>query len=258
MPLSRRYLLAVAASSSVAWIAACGGSNATAPSAPAITRVTISGRLVSNPSHAPIAAAQILVSGTATTLATTDSDGQFVFETDSGVAPLQVELRAPNHLTRVTLIARKAHAATIDLISLAAPFDMSFYQLLRADPLPLAVWSTDPSFYIRTEIVDPTGRDFANPPGTGVAVPQSVIDMTISGVSTIVSEVTGNRFHVKTVETGVGYRGDAAGWIEVQFFDRTKTPQPTYSGLGGTNRGLYGNALIGIGGASMGIVWHDA
>lgn len=236
---------------------------------------TISGRLLSNPSGNPIAGAQIVDSTRGGTLATTDSSGAFSFQYE-GPASFQVTVQAAGHATRLTRIARSTHGVTIDLISLAPPFDPTFYRQLARnakdlngsfDPRGLVVWPGNPSFYIRTELVDP-GQNFSD---TGRPVPGHAIDLTVSGIPVIVSEVTAGRLQPGSIEMGTDLRHQSEpGWIVIQFFDRGTNPQ-AYSGIGGNasiGGGVAGTVLVGVytsppngyycaSGIGQGLIFHE-
>jgi hypothetical protein len=238
--------------------------------------VVISGRLVSNPSGNPVVDAQIVDTSHGTTLATTDGSGAFTFQYDGTSSPIQVTLQATGHLTRLIRIQRTSHNATIDLISQTSPFDLTYYRQLARNAVDmngslesrgLRVWTRNPSFYIRTNLIDP-GQPLSD---TGKSVPVHAIDLTVSGIPVIVSEVTGGRLQPGIIEIGSGLRHqNEAGWIVIQFFDRGTNPQ-AYSGLGSNSEvgaEVSGAVIVGVytspppgfscsSGIGQGLIFHE-
>jgi hypothetical protein len=254
----------------------CGGESSTAPTTPttpAVRPVTVTGRAVSNPGGTSVGGAQIIDATRRVTLAATDGAGSFSFEYDGASSPIQVSVEAANHLTRVTQIARASHNVTIDLISLAPPFDLTYYQQLaraalnnptfNVNALGLGVWPRNPNFYLQTNLVDP-GQAFRD---IGQPVPQEAIDRTVSGIPVIVSEVTGGRLQAGSIEMGPGWlHVNEPGWVTVAFFHRNDNPQ-TYSGTGGNSGSgtrVMGRVILGVHATrfacppiSQGLIFHE-
>lgn len=232
----------------------CGGEStnqAQAPSTP--SKVTVTGRVTSNPSGQPIAGAEISIDGGPRVA--TDAGGAFSFERDASLPAMRVQIAAAGHITRETGIANTTHAVTIDLISLDAPFSMEFYQWLVRDgwdrrartpaqyPRGTSLWSEDISVYLQTMLVDPAGT--GRPVVTSAPVPLYALDLVAQSLPVIVSTLTGGRRRVLRIDSGAGeahirWANNLAspppqidpGWLIVDFFDRNQFPQ-NYSGFGG-------------------------
>lgn len=168
---------------------------------------------VPSPSPAP-APAPSKVTITATLTATVGGASAGTFTADVDRLPALVSISAAGYLTRQAYIGQAA--PLVDLIALAAPFDMNFYrQLVRnstqepSTPEPWRPQAQAPRIYIRT--VDENGA----------AVDTATIDTTDAAIQSVAAVWTGGRFGIASIERGTSTHEGQAGWITVKWGSRT-------------------------------------
>jgi hypothetical protein len=182
----------------------------------------MSGRIVGNPSGAPVAGASLSL-GQAS--ATSDNDGAFSFPTlPPGTSQLTVSAPGAIIERQTTLGFPQSRAGiAIDVITDAPPFSLGFYREFARDARdalsniqPLRPWTVAPRFYIK--ITHDSGVE--------------VIPRIIEGLEAIlvnsVPELTGGRFTAAAVETGPEDRPRTDGWVIVRF--QSVLPNPSAGG----------------------------
>ena len=201
------------------FVTACGSSSPATPSAPPAPPLPTPPASVISEFSGSVSATNggQRLSGisvaTATGTATTDSGGAFSLKfngTSTGNFPLT--LSGAGIMTHAMWLQWPAHTGiTLDAITLAPPFDMTFYrQLARGaydhDTIsPLSPWKENPSIYIRT--VDATGR----------SIEPEVLALVIDWSRRSVPMWSAGKLQVATIETGPDDRRDTPGWIVIQF-----------------------------------------
>lgn len=168
-------------------------------------------RIVTNPGFStPVAGANVQVEGTAAVL--TAGDGLATFP--SAAIQRKVVISAAGFLTRESYLKSDLSGdLTIDIISLASPFSLSFYRELgrNFEGVPnITTWlrlapdwkdKPSPNFYIRT--VDLQGGPVA----------QSEIDTISQAILRVVPQASGGRVSVGRIETGSEDRTRERGWV---------------------------------------------
>lgn len=184
-----------------AWIAlallcaACGSSPASPTPQP-----------IPSPVPAPVPApTPSKVTITATLTATVSGGSAGTFTTDVDRLPALVNVSAPGYLTRQAYIGNAA--PRVDLIALAAPFDLAFYQQLARNGYeapgslePISVLVVNPSIYLQT---------------TGLS--SSDVNALERAARTVVPAMTGGRLGVATFQSGADLKPDANGWIVAEI-----------------------------------------
>lgn len=167
---------------------------------------------IPSPAPAPTPS-KVTITATLTATVTGASAGTFTADVDR--LPALVSISAAGYLTRQAYVGQAA--PRVDLIALAAPFDLGFYrQLARGnleDPTrlqPLLVLSQAPAFYLQT-----------------VGLSAGNIDRLNAAAREIVPAMTGGRFTVSTFETGPDARPQREGWVVVQLVNE---PDGDYCG----------------------------
>jgi hypothetical protein len=206
---------------------ACSGSPITPrPTEPSALSgaLTLSGRVVSNPTQNAIPGTKIDVVQGAFGTFTSDGSGQFII---TGLSSGRVELTAsaPGYLPHKTYVDLTASRSTfvLDLISDSTPFDLQFYREFARGSFdgPIRAtrpWSMNPSFYFQTLTSD-TGEPVR--PDVLAAIEQLFVNS--------VPELTGGRLRAASFERGMELR-TAPGWINVHFY---QGQIPGTSDLGG-------------------------
>lgn len=214
----------------------CGGSSTPAaptPNSPPPTNNgwSLRGQVIVMNTRQPVSGASV-EAGTATAI--TDAAGQFALT--SSTAPtgaFAAVVSAPGYLTRETSIAwprTTADPVTIDLISTAAPFDLTFYRqfardafMRPADLQPLWHWTDAPRLYLKTT------------DETGLAIEPELLSTVESTLLDAVRVFSANTL-TATVERGADPRPEQVGWINVEI-RRDRHPQ-NYCGF---NSNIGGN-----------------
>lgn len=184
------------------------------PSTP--TAFTVTGRVVSSTTGAPIGGAR-LVTEVGTT--TTAGDGSFRFSstTNPQFTPYGVEVAADGYVTRNAYLhwERTRAGLEIDLLPATPPFSLDFYrQFVRngfEGPEDLQVvrrLQTSPSVYIQT--VDADGR----------TIDPFTLDMVEGTIRRSVPAFSGGTLSIVSVERGAARREPTNGWIVVDFVDQ--------------------------------------
>jgi Carboxypeptidase regulatory-like domain/Matrixin len=201
---------------------ACGGSSTnlplqsltpTAPSAPVQTDWSVSGRITSL-TGAPVGRAGVTPSDSASVLS--DAAGNYTIAANGQPSqnPYPLQVTANGYLRRRVWVEWQHGARTgvdINLISVAAPFSLTFYQQLARDssegaPQPLALWpGGNPRIYVRT--VDQNGN----------AISPAVLSSVYSVIPEAVSDWTSGKLTVASMDQGTATRPRQDGWIIVNF-----------------------------------------
>lgn len=115
-------------------------------------------------------------------------------------------------MTRTTRFQWPAHTGiALDAITLASPFDSTFYRQLARGAYdhetvsPLFPWTTNPNIYIRT--IDATGR----------SIEPEVLSLVIDWSRRSVPLWTSGKLQAAAIETGAEDRPDTLGWIVIDF-----------------------------------------
>ena len=228
---------------------------------------TLSGQVVAT-SGVGIAGATIVNAAEGASLAVSDVNGAYAFQSLCDGGSMRIVVSAPGHLPRETSIRSTTHQAKIDLISLSSPFSLDYYRQLARNSLATAgsfsplrhVFASSDSInvYIRTHLIDPAANT-----DTGIPVPTEAVSRVLTAIPIVTSELTGGTKRIGVVETSPGapppqYSGQA-GWLTIDFFHRDA--QTPYAGFGGS-----GVARLGISNASdpfdcapipMGLIFHE-
>lgn len=202
------------------------------PTAPTGPTWLVEGQVVSHRSRAAVAGATMQASPGGQ--ATTDATGRFRIDV-AGDTTARVNISAPNMVQRVAWLRSGASRSgvLIDLISLEAPFSMTFYRQLARDAHdrpggPLAAirrWEEQPNFYIKT-----TDQD-------GVPVEPFRIATTVESIRNIVPQATAGRFEAGAIEFGTDDRPARTGWIRV-LYRSDAAFAPCGTGTPGANPGI--------------------
>ena len=125
---------------------------------------------------------------------------------DVSSLPASVTVSAPGHITRQTRVGSRT--PTVDLIPTAPPFSSIFYgQLVRnlldsSTAEPVRSLPAAPSLYLQTQ-----------------GISGSTVEHLLAAAREIVPMMTGNRYQLATVETGLETRPERAGWIVVDIIN---------------------------------------
>ena len=201
-------------------VSACGGSSASnlplrsvSPTAPTSSGWTISGHVTTQSGSA--------VKGAVVTPAdllpvTTDASGSYAISGDGTPAenPYRLDIVGSSFLTRRVWVRWQPTGRTgvnVDVISLSAPFSLTFYRQLARDAMespnalePLALWpGGNPNVYVRT--VDDNGAPLS-------ADVLQTLDTVIPGA---VQDWTSGKLSVAAFEHGTATRQRQDGWIIV-------------------------------------------
>ena len=150
---------------------------------------------------------------TSTATGTTDAGGAFSLKLDgAGTGNFVLTLSGAGIMTHVTRLQWPAHTGiALDAITLAPPFDMTFYRQLARGAYDqqviyaLSPWKENPSIYIRT--IDASGR----------SIEPEVLALVIDWSRRSIPLWTADRLQAAAVETGPDDRPDTPGWIVVDF-----------------------------------------
>lgn len=208
---SRKQAVTIAA---ILLCVGCGGASPTSPGpgpAPSTT-VSLSGRIVTTLTDAPVAGATVTIAGKT---AGTALDGSWQIDGLARLATLDAEVSAPGYLTRNTRVKTDNGRSDIalDLIRDAAPFSLAFYrQMVRnahdapADFAgePLRRWTKNPNFYIQT----------LNPK-TGTSITASELALIEAAIRSAVPQV-GSNLSIGSVSSGLEPKS-VADTVSVSF-----------------------------------------
>jgi hypothetical protein len=150
---------------------------------------------------------------TSTGTASTDDSGAFSLKFNgTSTGNFLVTLSSAGIMTRTTRFQWPAHSGiALDAITLAPPFDQTFYRQLARGAFDnetvsaLFPWTTNPSIYIRT--IDATGR----------SMEPEVLSLVIDWSRRSVPLWTAGKLQAALVETGSEDRPDTPGWIVIDF-----------------------------------------
>src|SRR5262245_7735522 len=202
------------------FVSACGSSSPATPSAPPTPAPPapppppvvseFSGAVTATNAGQPLAGISV---ATSSATVTTDSGGAFSLKINgASTGNFLLTLSGAGVMTHVTRLQWPAHPGiALDAITLAPPFDMTFYrQLARGaydhDTISaLFPWTTNPNIYIRT--VDATGR----------TIEPEVLALVVDWSRRSVPMWTAGKLQAATIETGPDDRPDTPGWIVIQF-----------------------------------------
>jgi hypothetical protein len=226
----RRLALGIVGALTVT-MSACGGSGPTGPSTPSITTPpststppttpaptelwSVSGRVVATSTGRAAGAVRVTSDLGPSTIS--DAAGAFRLGSDENppFTPHKFTTSHPDYMPREVYLNWQRGLrdnVTIDLISLAAPFNVAFYrQLVRRgleqpnDLLAIRRWTSNPSFYVRN--VDQTGR----------AIEPEVMALVLATIPRAVSDWTSGRLGVAQLEAGAQTRPETHGWIVVNI-----------------------------------------
>jgi Carboxypeptidase regulatory-like domain/Matrixin len=224
----------------VSLLVACGGGGGSKspttptppPPAPPPENWSITGRVVAYGTGVPVSGARVIPSVGAATNA--DADGNFrISSTLQPPSPFRVTVSADGYLEREVYARYEAGARdgfTVDMIRNAAPFSYDFYKALvrgsfdDEDPaeVPVLKLPESPKFYVRT--YDQNGR----------AVEREVLNVVLPAIRKAVSDWTGGRLAVTTLETGRQTRPRTEGWIMVNITRNYKAEYCGQAYLGST------------------------
>lgn len=211
----------------ISWIvatSACGGSSSnlplrnvspTAPSATPQSDWSISGRITSQ-SGASVSGA--VVSPTDSPPVQADRAGNYTISGNGQPSenPYALQVTANGYLRRRTWVQWQRGARNgvdVNLISLAAPFSLTFYQQLARDAedeprslQPLSLWpGGNPRIYVRT--VDQNGDPIS----------PSVLSRVYSVIPDAIADWTSGKLAVASMDHGTATRQRQDGWIIVNF-----------------------------------------
>ncbi len=150
-----------------------------------------------------------------TSTVSTDSRGAFLFRftgTGTSIGSFPMTLSGAGIMTHSTRLQWPAHTGiALDAITLAPPFDATFYRQLARGAYDgetiyaLFPWTTNPSIYIRT--VDITGR----------VIEPEVMSLVIDWSRRSVPMWTAGKLQAAVIETGPEDRPDTPDWIVIDF-----------------------------------------
>lgn len=171
----------------------------------------LSGTVVGYFDSAPIAGATI-INGNIVTV--TDASGAFTLNGIASSGTVGIVVNATGHVYRRVVYDMTPNRAgvKVDIIRDSAPFDLLFYRAWARDfiqsqsLLATKPWTVDPSFYFQTQLLD-----------IEETVPDAVIDRMIAIFANSVSELSGGRRKLGTVERGTTAREVTDGWVNVVF-----------------------------------------
>lgn len=173
----------------------------------------IEGTLLTTVGRAPVAGASVKPSFAQAVR--TDGQGRFRLTGTShpGVSSFKLTITAPGHVEReVWLVWRRgSRTLMLDIVAETAPFLLSFYRQIARDAYEedsfedLFVWSTEPSFYVKT--VDDRGEP----------VDPSAVRTITDTIRSAVRDFTGGRFARVDVDTGAADRSPRRGWIHIEI-----------------------------------------
>jgi hypothetical protein len=201
---------------------------------------TLSGQVVEHLSGTPLAGATVLHGPSA---AVTDANGQFTLNniTTSGAAGVVVN--APGHVFRRVIfdMTPNRSGVTIDVIRDAPPFDLLFYRAWVRDVLESETlqstrpWTVNPNFYFKTVLDD-----------VEETVPDAVIDRLVGLFANSITELSGGRRAIGTVERGASPREVLDGWVNVTFARNLSGAlgRSSVGGNSGTMAFVYAPALL--------------
>jgi hypothetical protein len=204
----------------LASLPSCGGGSSSPAPAPTPTPVpstawSVSGQVKSQVGQA-IGGANVTPFGLAQVQ--TDSSGNYKYTGNSPTAnnPYSVQISASGYLQRgvwVNYQLADRTGVSIDMISTAPPFSLTFYQQLARNAMEepgsleaLWPWAGDsPKFYVRT--VDQNGK----------AIEPEVLSGVYAAIPKAVSDWSSGKFTVSTLEHGIETRPRQDGWIVIDF-----------------------------------------
>ncbi len=179
-------------------------------------RWSVKGRVISAADGAPITGGigfTLDIAGQQQISAGSSSDGTYSISGLGAPASQAIQVFSTGFVTRSTTLAVSGARTGVDisLISLAAPFSLSFYRdFLRgaADnngALQQSFrWETSPSFYIHTR-------------NGSSDMPASVVADLVAWLPALVTQVSDGRLSAQRIETGTETRPQIAGWINIEY-----------------------------------------
>jgi hypothetical protein len=171
---------------------------------------TVTGSVVAQDDRAPVSGATVTMSGV---VKNTDAQGAFTLTgvPDSGSGGLTVQ--SPGHLLRgVALELAPSRNVTVDVIRLAPPFSLGFYQTFVRNGLESLTlletrrWTMNPSFYFVTTVAD-----------SELTIPADILKQIQDNFARSVVDLSGGRYQVAAFESGPEIRLPEEGWVIVSF-----------------------------------------
>ena len=197
---------------------ACGGSSSPAPTTPTPTPVagwSVAGQLVDTADAQPISGARVAPTWDLAAV-TTAGDGAYSLTSSASppTNPYRFSITGGDILSRDVWVGWQNGARTgvaIDAIRLRAPFSLEFYRNFARGtydangPHALFRLTESPKFYVKT--IDQNGR----------AIEPEVLASVAASIPRAVTEFSGGRLSVTTLEVGTETRATASGWIIVNI-----------------------------------------
>ncbi len=174
---------------------------------PAPTSWTVSGRVTSGPTGAPVAGATASYEGLDPV--TSDASGAYALVTTEA-ATKHLTVSAPGFMTRETrLRGGEERTVNLDLIPTTGPLDIYRDMVRGAKDLayiqPVARWTKPPNFYIRTTW------------DSGQPVDSIALDYLAGEIRRVIPQLTGGTLVAGTIEMGPSPRPATLDWINITF-----------------------------------------
>lgn len=219
--------------------------------------IFIEGKIICTQTNIPVANATI-TDVNDNVLAKADQNGAFKIKSLGTNKPIKVKISADGFITRTTNILDNAHTVAIDIIENKPPFSADYYGQLvfwtnsnfslteRTAPQANKAWNINPKIYIKTTLNIYNNGTFEK--SSSEKVSQVALDKVTESLPIIFKEVTQDKIKIEKIEYGTErIHLNEAGWITIEFFDRTNNPQP-FSGTGGNSsigNSMYGTVRVG-------------